>query len=235
MSAFFEIKNLEAGYGNSKVLFDVSLKIAEGEFVTLMGRNGMGKSTTIRSIMGILKPTAGEIYHDGTRIDGLASHKIAKRGIGFVPEGRHIFPNLSVRENLLMAQIKRGSANEWDVDSVFDFFPRLAERMSNGGDQLSGGEQQMLAIGRALMTNPYLLILDEATEGLAPIIRDEIWDQLGKLKAMGVSILIVDKELDALSELADHHFIIEKGEIVWQGDNQALMSNPAIHEKFLGV
>ncbi|MCK9917451.1 ABC transporter ATP-binding protein [Microbacteriaceae bacterium K1510] len=229
------VTGLAAGYGVSQVLFGVSFEIGEGEVATLMGRNGMGKTTTVRALTGLLPVAGGEILLSGKRIDGLAPHRIARAGVGLVPEGRHIFPNLSVRENLLMAEIDRGGADRWTLERVLTFFPRLGERMSNGGSHLSGGEQQMLAIGRALMTNPKLLILDEATEGLAPVIRDEIWSQLRALKQTGLSILIIDKELEALCELSDRHHIIEKGEIVWSGDTKALMADPAVHERFLGI
>ena len=210
-----EARNLEAGYGQAQVLFGVSLQIGEGEVVTLIGRNGMGKTA---------------------RIEAAAPHVIARLGVGLVPEGRQIFPNLSVRENLVMAGIDRSwGAEAWTLERVLDFFPRLGERLSNSGTQLSGGEQQMLAIGRALMTNPRLLILDEATEGLAPVIRDEIWSRLGMLKRSGLSILVIDKELEALCELADRHYVLEKGEIVWSGSTAELMAKPEIHETYLGV
>ena len=231
-----EARNLEAGYGQAQVLFGVSLHIDEGEVVTLIGRNGMGKTTTVRSLMGLLKARRGEITFAGKRIEAAAPHVIARLGVGLVPEGRQIFPNLSVRENLVMAGIDRSwGAEGWTLERVLDFFPRLGERLSNSGTQLSGGEQQMLAIGRALMTNPRLLILDEATEGLAPVIRDEIWSRLGMLKRSGLSILVIDKELEALCELADRHYVLEKGEIVWSGSTAELMANPQIHETYLGV
>ena len=230
-----ELASIETAYGASQVLFGVSLKVAAGEVVTLMGRNGMGKTTTIRSIMGLTPPRAGSIEFQGQRINGTPSHRIARLGLGYVPEGRRIFPNLTVRENLLMAATVRDAKTPWTLDRVLAFFPRLGERLGNGGGQLSGGEQQMLAIGRALMTNPSLLILDEATEGLAPVIRDEIWARLHELKAAGLSILIVDKELDALQSLADRHYILEKGEVVWSGDGAALTANTQIQESFLGV
>jgi branched-chain amino acid transport system ATP-binding protein len=226
---------IEASYGASQVLFGVSLAVGEGEVVTLMGRNGMGKTTTVRSIMGLLRPRNGEIRFDGTRIDGAAPHRIARMGLGLVPEGRRIFPNLTVRENLVMAGIDRGSGERWTLERVVDFFPRLGERLPNSGTQLSGGEQQMLAIGRALMTNPRLLILDEATEGLAPVIRDEIWSRLSALKRTGLSILVIDKEIEALCELADRHYVIEKGEIVWSGDTPALQADALVQETYLGV
>ena len=231
-----EARNLEAGYGQAQVLFGVSLQIGEGEVVTLIGRNGMGKTTTVRTLMGLLKARRGEITFAGARIEAAAPHVIARLGVGLVPEGRQIFPNLSVRENLVMAGIDRSwGAEAWTLERVLDFFPRLGERLSNSGTQLSGGEQQMLAIGRALMTNPRLLILDEATEGLAPVIRDEIWSRLGMLKRSGLSILVIDKELEALCELADRHYVLEKGEIVWSGATAELMAKPEIHETYLGV
>ena len=231
-----ELKNVETTYGQSQVLFGVALAVVQGETVTLMGRNGMGKTTTVRSVMGLLRPRAGEIRFAGARIDGAPPHKIARLGIGLVPEGRHIFPNLTVRENLLMSQAdRRGEADPWTFDRVLAFFPRLAERLGNGGNQLSGGEQQMLAIGRALMTNPRLLILDEATEGLAPIIRQEIWARLRELRATGLSLIVIDKEADGIEGFADRHYVMEKGEIVWSGDDAALRANPEVREKFLGV
>jgi branched-chain amino acid transport system ATP-binding protein len=231
-----EVRDLEASYGASQVLFGVSLDVREGEAVTLMGRNGMGKTTTIRSIMGLMRPKAGEIRFAGQRITGLPSYCIAHLGIGLVPEGRQIFPNLSVRENLLMARINRqGGGEKWTLDRVLALFPRLAERLSNGGNQLSGGEQQMLAIGRALMTNPRLLILDEAAEGLAPVIRQEIWQRLRHLRGTGLSIIVIDKEVDTLADFATRHFVIEKGEVVWTGDSAALAANAEVREKYLSV
>jgi branched-chain amino acid transport system ATP-binding protein len=231
-----ELKGVQAGYGHAQVLFDISFSIGEGEVVTLIGRNGMGKTTTVRAIMGLVRASAGEIRFAGERVEGQPPHRIARLGVGLVPEGRQIFPNLSVRENLLMAGRDRSwGAEAWTFDRVIDFFPRLGERLSHSGTQLSGGEQQMLAIGRALMTNPRLLILDEATEGLAPVIREEIWMRLGALKSSGLSILVIDKELEALCELADRHYVIEKGEIAWSGTTAALLADPSIHETYLGV
>ncbi len=231
-----EVKGLEAGYGHAKVLFGVSLVIGEGEVVTLIGRNGMGKTTTVRALIGLVRATGGEITFAGERVEKAPPHRIARLGFGLVPEGRQIFPNLSVRENLLMAGIARGhGAEPWTLERVIDFFPRLGERLQHSGTQLSGGEQQMLAIGRALMTNPRLLVLDEATEGLAPVIRDEIWSRLGALKRTGLSILVIDKELEALCELADRHYVVEKGEIVWSGATAELLANPGVHETYLGV
>ena len=231
-----EVKDLRAGYGASQVLFDVSLEIGEGEVVTLLGRNGMGKTTTVRALTGLLSPHGGAISFAGERIDRMTPHRIARLGIGLVPEGRHIFPNLTVRENLLMAQANpRGVADPWTYDRVVEFFPRLGARAGNGGAQLSGGEQQILAIGRALMTNPRLLVLDEATEGLAPVIRDEIWARLKMLRREGLAMLIIDKEIEVLAEFADRHYAIEKGEVVWRGDSAALLADAAAREKFMGV
>ena len=231
-----DIRNLHASYGLSEVLFGLSLNVKEGEIVTLLGRNGMGKTTTVRSISGLLRPVMGEILFKGQRIDAMPAHRITHLGLGLVPEGRHIFPNLTVRENILMSAIRRPEKREsWTFDRVLDFFPRLGERLTNGGNQLSGGEQQMLAIARALMTNPDLLILDEATEGLAPLIRKQIWEQLDKLKKTGLSMIVIDKELDALADFADRHFIIEKGEVVWSGASDALMADKTIQDAYLSV
>ena len=236
MSALLEIEDVEAGYGRAQVLFGMALTVGEREAVTLMGRNGMGKTTTVRAIMGQIPPIGGRIRFAGERIDGLAAHRIARAGLGLVPEGRHIFPNLTVRENLQMARAnRRGERDPWTFERVLDFFPRLAERLDNGGRQLSGGEQQMLAIGRALMTNPRLLILDEATEGLAPIVRKEIWARLGDLRAAGLALIVIDKEADSVAGLADRHYIVEKGRIAWSGEPAALAANPALRESFLGV
>ena len=231
-----EIRDLQTSYGLSQVLFGVSLSLAPGEVITLMGRNGMGKTTTANSVTGLCKPHGGEILFEGKRIDGLAPHQIARHGIGLVPEGRRIFPNLTVRENLLMAYSNRRSAKDpWTFERVLDFFPRLAERLTNAGNQLSGGEQQMLAIGRALMTNPTLLVLDEATEGLAPLIREEIWQQLDRLKQSGLSLILIDKDLQALSRLAARHYIIEKGQIVWSGTNADLLADNTLQTRYLSV
>ncbi len=231
-----DAKNLEAGYGHAKVLFGISIAIDEGEVVTLLGRNGMGKTTSVRALCGLNRATGGEITFAGKRTEQAPPHEIARLGMGLVPEGRQIFPNLSVRENLLMAFIDRAwGAERWTFDRVIDFFPRLGERLGNAGNQLSGGEQQMLAIGRALMTNPRLLVLDEATEGLAPVIREEIWARLGALKNTGLSILVIDKELEALCKLADRHYLLEKGEIVWSGTTAALLADPSVQETYLGV
>jgi branched-chain amino acid transport system ATP-binding protein len=228
------LDGVETCYGLSQVLFGISLAIAPGEMVTLMGRNGMGKTTTVRSIMGLTPARAGAIRFMGEQIRGLASYQVAQRGIGLVPEGRQIFPNLSVRENLLATAVNR-SGEDWTLARVYGLFPRLAEREGSMGNQLSGGEQQMLAIGRALMTNPRLLILDEATEGLAPLIRAEIWRCLASLKASGLSILVIDKNVGALLSVADRHFLIERGRVVWKGSSQELAAAPDIQHRYLGV
>ena len=227
------LENVETCYGLSQVLFGVSLAIAPGEMVTLMGRNGMGKTTTVRSIMGLTRARSGSIRFEGGEINGLAAYKVAQRGIGLVPEGRQIFPNLSVRENLVATAVPRDRG--WTLTRVFELFPRLAERQSSMGNQLSGGEQQMLAVGRALMTNPRLLILDEATEGLAPLIRSEIWRCLARLKETGLSILVIDKNVGALLRVADRHFLIERGRVVWKGTSAELASVPEVQHRYLGV
>ena len=230
------VENIETFYGPSQALFGVSLAVEAGEVVTLLGRNGMGKTTTISSIMGIVRPYAGAIALDGVSIMGWPSHKVARAGLGLVPEGRQIFPNLSVRENLVATAANRSASDSpWSLERVFDLFPALAERRTNMGNQLSGGEQQMLAVARALMTNPRLLILDEATEGLAPLIRAEIWRVLKHLKAAGQSILVIDKNVEALTRIADRHYVIEKGRIVWSGSSGELKGNPDIQHRYLGV
>ncbi|MGK9233211.1 ABC transporter ATP-binding protein [Inquilinus limosus] len=231
-----DIEGLEAGYGGAQVLFGVSLTVAPGEIATLLGRNGMGKTTTIRSLMGLLRPRAGRIRFGGTDITGLPPYRIAQAGIGLVPEGRQVFPTLTVEENLVATAADRfGRAAPWTLDRVYAVFPRLAERRRHRGSQLSGGEQQMLAIGRALMTNPKLLVLDEATEGLAPLIRAEIWDCLDRLKGEGQSILIVDKNLDALLRLAQRHAVIEKGRVAWSGTSAELAAAEGIRERYLAL
>ena len=230
------VRELEAFYGASQALFGMELGIDAGEVVTLMGRNGMGKTTTVSTIMGLLPARRGTVEFLGQRVERLPSFRIARLGLGLVPEGRQIFPNLSVRENLVAAAANRlGNAAPWTLARTFDFLPRLAERQRNMGNQLSGGEQQMLAIGRALMTNPKLLILDEATEGLAPLIRQEIWDRLALLKREGLSILIVDKTVDALLRLSDRHLILERGRIVWQGNSDALAADLSARDRYLSV
>ncbi len=230
------IEGVETFYGTSQALFGMDLEVGAGEFVTLMGRNGMGKTTTVHSIMGITPIRAGHITFDGTPIHGLASHRIAQAGLGLVPEGRQIFPNLSLRENLVAtAANRRDDRDPWTIEKVLDLFPTLAERMSSMGNLLSGGEQQMLAIARALMTNPRLLILDEATEGLAPRIRAEIWKVLERLKAAGQSILVIDKNVEALTRVADRHYIIEKGKVVWSGSSAELRDADDLKHRYLGV
>jgi branched-chain amino acid transport system ATP-binding protein len=229
-----DVAGIETCYGLSQVLFGVSLTIAPGEMVTLMGRNGMGKTTTVRSIMGLTPARAGAIRFAGREICGLPSYKIAKLGIGLVPEGRQIFPNLSVRENLVATAVKRDGTG-WTLERVYGLFPRLAERAGSMGNQLSGGEQQMLAIGRALMTNPRLLILDEATEGLAPLIRAEIWRCLARLKELGLAILVIDKNVSTLTRVADRHFLIERGRVVWSGASRELAAAPDVQRRYLGV
>jgi branched-chain amino acid transport system ATP-binding protein len=226
-----ELRNIETAYGASQVLFGVTLDIAASQVVTLLGRNGMGKTTTVKSIMGLCAPKAGEIRFDGKPVRGLPSYRIAKAGIGLVPEGRQVFPNLTVRENLV-ATATRGA---WNLERVYGLFPQLKARQSNYGNQLSGGEQQMLAIGRALMTNPRLLILDEATEGLAPLIRQEIYRSIERLKAEGLSILVIDKDVRALSRVADRHYVLEKGRVVWTGNSAELTGNPELQHRYLGV
>ncbi|WP_426954846.1 ABC transporter ATP-binding protein [Muricoccus radiodurans] len=230
------VRGLQAGYGNAPVLFDVNLDIGPGEVVTLLGRNGMGKTTTVRAIMGLNTPRGGEVTFQGARVSGLAPDRIARRGIGLVPEGRQVFPTLTVRENLVATAANRGkAANPWTLPRVFALFPRLSERVSQSARTLSGGEQQMLAIGRALMTNPHLLILDEATEGLAPVIRAEIWTTLSTLKAEGQAILLIDKTLSALRRLADRHVVLEKGRTVWTGTGPDLDRDAGRVRAWIGV
>ena len=229
MSVLLNVEGLKAWYGNTQVLFDVSLTVEEGQVISLMGRNGMGKSTTISSILGMMNHLAGKIEFAGTSIISIPSHNIAQRGIGLVPEGRRVFPNLSVIENLTAASI----IVPWGLKQVYNLFPKLEERSKQSASTLSGGEQQMLVIGRALMTNPKLLILDEATEGLAPVVRQEIWEAIHKLKAEGISILIVDKTLKELLVLSDNCFILERGETIWNGLPSNLTNK--IADKYLGV
>lgn len=230
------VNEVDSGYGRGQVLFGVSLTIGEGEVVSLMGKNGMGKTTLIRTIMGMLAVRRGEIRFNSRSTRGMAMHRIAAMGLGWVPEGRLVFPSLSVEENLVATAVRRkGLSHVWTLDAVYDLFPRLRERRLNGAGQLSGGEQQMLAVGRALMTNPRLLILDEATEGLAPRIRQEIWQTLAHIKSTGQSILVVDKDVKALSKLADRHYMIEKGRIAWQGDTNMLMADTQHVQRYVGV
>jgi len=230
------LTDVETYYGQSQVLFGMSLHVGAGEVVTLMGRNGMGKTTTVRSIMGMTPARAGFIQFEGQVISGWPAFKIAQAGIGLVPEGRQIFPNLSVRENLIAtARQPSNGAALWTESRIFELFPKLAERAGNMGNQLSGGEQQMLAVGRALMTNPRLLILDEATEGLAPLIRAEIWRCLENLKREGQSILVIDKSVKALTQIGDRHNIVEKGRVVWSGNSKELQSSTDVQHKYLGI
>jgi branched-chain amino acid transport system ATP-binding protein len=231
-----EIDGIETCYGLSQVLFGLSLSIKRGEMVSLMGRNGMGKTTTIRSIMGLTPARAGAIRFGGQEVRKLPSFRIAQLGIGLVPEGRQIFPNLTVRENLVAVATNRlRSSDPWTIEKIHALFPRLAERGANMGNTLSGGEQQMLAIGRALMTNPKLLILDEATEGLAPLIREEIWRCLSMLKGRGQSILVIDKNVEHLARICDRHYIIERGRTVWSGTSEQLMADPDLQHRYLGI
>jgi branched-chain amino acid transport system ATP-binding protein len=226
-----QVRDLETAYGRSQVLFGVSLEIAPSQVVSLLGRNGMGKTTTVRSIMGILRPRAGTIAFENRPLNGLPSYRIAQAGLGLVPEGRQVFPNLTVRENLV-ATARKGP---WSEERVFKLFPHLEARKGNYGNQLSGGEQQMLAIARALMTNPRLLILDEATEGLAPLIRAEIYRSIERLKAEGLSILVIDKDVKALTRVADRHYVLEKGRVVWSGSSADLAASGEVQHKYLGV
>jgi branched-chain amino acid transport system ATP-binding protein len=234
--SLLQVEGLEAAYGPSQVLFGVSLRIAQGQVATLLGRNGMGKTTTVKTIMGMLPPKAGSIAFGGQAIAGLPSYRIAQAGMGLVPEGRQIFPNLTVHENLVAtAANRRNDKDPWTLERVYDLFSNLKERKNNYGNQLSGGEQQMLAIGRALMTNPRLLILDEATEGLAPLIRVEIYHSIERLKAAGLSILIIDKDVKALIRVADVHYMLEKGRVVWTGNSPELEANEDVQHRYLGV
>ena len=236
MSAILEVSGLDAAYGQSQVLFGLDLTIETGEVATLLGRNGMGKTTTIRAILGLTPPRAGSVRFRGKLLDRATPDRIARAGIAVVPEGRQIFPNLSVQENLVAFAGNRSGVQEpWTLARVYELFPRLLDRRRNLGNQLSGGEQQMLAIGRALMTNPHLLILDEATEGLAPLIRAEIWRCLASLKQSGLSILVIDKNVGALMRVADRHFLIERGRVVWKGSSSELASAPDLQHRYLGV
>ncbi len=231
-----EAQELHTYYGDSHILHGISLSIAPGEILSLMGRNGMGKTTLLRSLLGLTPPRRGTVRVYGQDMTGATPYKIVRQGIAFVPEDRGIFPNLSVRENLVMASRPGPDGRkDWDLARVLETFPRLAQRMNNMGNHLSGGEQQMLTVGRALMTNPDLLILDEATEGLAPLIRKEIWSVIRQIKQSGIAAVIVDKDLKALLELADRHLIISKGQIVYEGSSEDLAANPEIHTKYLGV
>jgi branched-chain amino acid transport system ATP-binding protein len=232
-----KVSNLHASYGRAQVLFGVDISVSKGEVVTLLGRNGMGRSTTIKCLFGLLQSSNGLIEFKGQRVDNLPSFQIARKGLGLVPEGRQVFPNLTVEENLIATarDNKDSQLKPWTLDRVYQFFPRLRERQKNLGSQLSGGEQQMLAIGRALMTNPSLMVLDEATEGLAPLIRTEIWSALSELKAEGLSLIVIDKNLGPLLDLADRHFVMEKGKVVWSGNSNELKADARIVHEYLGV
>jgi branched-chain amino acid transport system ATP-binding protein len=229
------VEQLQAAYGPAQVLFDIGFRVGPGEVVTLLGRNGMGKTTTIHTLMGLLPASAGRAVFEGRSLIGLPPYRIAQAGLGLVPEGRQIFSTLSVEENLIATAAARRTVRRWTLDGIYGFFPQLAERRRHMGNQLSGGEQQMLAIGRALMTNPKLLILDEATEGLAPLVRAEIWDCLRRLKRDGQAILLVDKHLDAMTKLAERHVVVEKGHVVWTGNSAALAADPTIRQRYLQV
>ena len=226
-----DVRNLETAYGRSQVLFGVSLEVGASQVVSLLGRNGMGKTTTVRSIMGIARPKAGTITFDGKALNGLPPYRIAQAGFGLVPEGRQVFPNLTVRENLL-ATARKGP---WTLERVLNLFRNLRERQGHYGNQLSGGEQQMLAIGRALMTNPRLLVLDEATEGLAPLVRGEIYRSIERLKGDGLSILVIDKDVKSLTQVADRHYVLEKGRVVWSGSSAELAADQNVQHRYLGV
>jgi len=230
------VSDLTARYGTSQVLFGMTFEAARGECITLLGRNGMGKSTTVRSLLGMLRTREGSVEFDGRAIGGWPSYRIAQAGIGLVPEMRQIFPTLTVRENLVATgRTSKDASSAWTLDRVYALYPRLRERERNLGTQLSGGEQQMLAIGRALMTNPRLLVLDEATEGLAPLVRAEIWRCLAALKRDGLTLIVIDKNIAPLARLADRHYIVEKGRVAWHGDSQALLADPAILHQYVGV
>jgi len=235
-ASLLQVRDVEAAYGKSQVLFGATFEVHEREVVTLIGRNGMGKSTIVKTVMGMLALRAGSIRFDGVEVRGLPSHRIARYGIGLVPEGRRIFPNLSVRENLVAtARDRRRSPQPWNLERTYAAFPRLRERDKNLGANLSGGEQQMLAIGRALMTNPRLLILDEATEGLAPLVRIEIWNVLEELKHSGLALIVIDKNIGPLLRLADRHNIVAKGRVVWSGASAALEQAPELLHEYVGV
>jgi len=228
-----EVRSLMTGYGDAQALFGVDLDIASGEVVTLLGRNGMGKTTTIRALMGLLPVWSGRIMFDGHDLRQVPSFERARAGLGLVPEGRLIFPTLTVEENLIATAADRFQSGRWSLARVYQVFPRLAERKRHRGNELSGGEQQMLAIGRALMTNPKLLVLDEATEGLAPLIRQDIWSCIAALKAEGEAILVIDKTIQAMTHLADRHVVLEKGRVVWSGSNAQFLADPTIIDRYL--
>ena len=236
MSILLEVKHIETHYGSIQALFGMSLQCKEGEVTTLLGRNGMGKTTTVGSILGTLPISSGEIRFAEDVISGKSAFMVAQQGVGLVPEGRQIFPNLTVKENLIATAANFSKSKDpWTLARVLEFFPRLGERLDNMGNQLSGGEQQMLAIARALMINPKLLILDEATEGLAPLIRQEIWERLGQLKQQGLTILLIDKNIDEFAHIADQHYMVEKGQVVWSGSAAELAASPELKRQYLGI
>lgn len=238
MTKLLEVQDIHASYGHAQALFGVSFHVDAGQVVTLLGRNGMGRSTTIKCLFGLLPISKGEVNFSGQRLNTMPSYGIARLGLGLVPEGRQVFPNLTVEENLVAtarSAARHGGTSAWTLKRVYEFFPRLEERSSHLGGQLSGGEQQMLAIGRALMTNPRLLVLDEATEGLAPIIRTEIWQALTQLKEQGMSQIVIDKNVGALLPFADQHYVLEKGKVVWNGSSDDLRANNDIVQQYLGV
>ncbi len=236
MTPLISFRDVDAGYGQSQVLFGMDFDLLPGQVTTLLGKNGMGKTTTLRTLFGLIPAWQGEIQFCGERINGWATESIAELGIALVPEGRHIFPNLTVRENLVAFAFRRsGKPDPWTLERIHGLFPRLKERERNMGNELSGGEQQMLAIGRALMTNPHLLILDEATEGLSPLVRKEIWQVLERLKNDGQTILVIDKHLKEIQRVADHHIFMEKGRVCWRGSNADLQAQPEIWGRYLGV
>jgi branched-chain amino acid transport system ATP-binding protein len=237
MADLLSIRGLQASYGRAQALFDISIDLAQGEVVTLLGRNGMGRSTTVKCLFGLLPVKAGTITFRGRRIEQLPSYKIAKCGLGLVPEGRQIFADLTVEENLIATARPGNQVGDrpWTLQRIYEFFPRLAERRRNMGAQLSGGEQQMLAISRALMTNPLLLVLDEATEGLAPVARADIWRALVQLKSEGLSLIVIDKNIQSLLALSDRHYVIEKGRVAWHGTSQQLQAEPQLVHRYLGV
>ncbi|MFK3781130.1 ABC transporter ATP-binding protein [Agrobacterium sp. NPDC089420] len=231
-----KVRNLTSGYDRSQILFDMSFEVEAGEVVCLMGRNGMGKTTTVRALMGLLPAWNGSVEFDGKRLDGLSAARVARKGLGLVPEGRQVFPNLTVHENLKVAAAnRRGEPNGWTVERIYELFPGLSERNGSYANLLSGGEQQMLAIGRALMTNPRLLILDEATEGLAPVVRDQIWHCIARLRALGQSIVVIDKHIKRLLGVADRFYVVEKGRVVWTGAPEKLRAEEETVKQFLSV
>ena len=233
--SLLEVSGLRGGYGDSQVLFGIDFEVGAGEAITLLGRNGMGKTTTVRALMGLLPQRSGAVTLAGERVERHRPYRVARLGIGLVPEGRQIFPTLTVEENLVATARRSADRSEFTLDVIYAMFPRLRERRTAFAATLSGGEQQMLAIGRALMTNPGLLILDEATEGLAPIVRETIWDGLAALRRRGLAMIIIDKNIQPLLKLADRHYVIEKGEVVWVGTSGKLEKSPDILDRYLGI